>query len=129
MSRRLLFTAIRKQISKWKDLPCINYNICTHQGRALPLALGFYPKLAKNLRDLLRAVGLAYRPLYASTGSLFLAYGPTVCRSVALPSAIAIGRQELAYPKLARAMSNCYMDGDYAGNAYGGSHHRTGHFT
>ncbi|KAI5663358.1 hypothetical protein M9H77_22681 [Catharanthus roseus] len=41
----------------------------------------------------------------------------------------AIGRQEMAYSKLARARSNCYKEGDYGGKAYGGSHHRDGHFT
>ncbi|KAI5650169.1 hypothetical protein M9H77_36174 [Catharanthus roseus] len=41
----------------------------------------------------------------------------------------AIGRQEMAYSKLARARSNCYKDGDYGRNAYGGSHHKDGHFT
>ncbi|KAI5653558.1 hypothetical protein M9H77_30745 [Catharanthus roseus] len=35
----------------------------------------------------------------------------------------------MAYSKLARVRSNCYKDGDYGGNAYGGSHHRDGHFT
>ncbi|KAI5667734.1 hypothetical protein M9H77_17587 [Catharanthus roseus] len=34
----------------------------------------------------------------------------------------------MAYSKLARARSNCYKDGDYGGNIYGGSHHRDGHF-
>ncbi|KAI5652921.1 hypothetical protein M9H77_30108 [Catharanthus roseus] len=41
----------------------------------------------------------------------------------------AIGRQEIAYSKLARARSNYYKDGDRGGNAYGGSHRRDGHFT
>ncbi|KAI5677752.1 hypothetical protein M9H77_08702 [Catharanthus roseus] len=41
----------------------------------------------------------------------------------------AIGRQEMAYSKHARARSNCYKDGDYGGNAYRGSNHRDGHFT
>ncbi|KAI5676261.1 hypothetical protein M9H77_07211 [Catharanthus roseus] len=40
-----------------------------------------------------------------------------------------IGRQKMAYSKLARARSNCYKNGDYGGNAYGGSHHRDGHST
>ncbi|KAI5663894.1 hypothetical protein M9H77_23217 [Catharanthus roseus] len=35
----------------------------------------------------------------------------------------------MAYSKLARARSNCYKDGDYGGNAYGGHHHRNGYFT
>ncbi|KAI5667417.1 hypothetical protein M9H77_17270 [Catharanthus roseus] len=35
----------------------------------------------------------------------------------------------MAYSKLARAMSNCYKDGDYGGNAHGRSHLRDGHFT
>ncbi|KAI5681860.1 hypothetical protein M9H77_03088 [Catharanthus roseus] len=41
----------------------------------------------------------------------------------------AIGRQEMAYSKLARTRSNCYKDGDYNRNAYGKSHHRDGHYT
>ncbi|KAI5653856.1 hypothetical protein M9H77_31043 [Catharanthus roseus] len=41
----------------------------------------------------------------------------------------AIGRQEMAYSKLARARSNCYKDGGYDGNAYEGSHNRNGHYT
>ncbi|KAI5664470.1 hypothetical protein M9H77_23793 [Catharanthus roseus] len=41
----------------------------------------------------------------------------------------AIGRQEMTCSKLARARSNCYEDGNYRGNAYGGSHHRDGHST
>ncbi|KAI5654045.1 hypothetical protein M9H77_31232 [Catharanthus roseus] len=41
----------------------------------------------------------------------------------------AIGRQEMAYSKLARARSNCYKDGGCGGNAYGGSHHRDRHST
>ncbi|KAI5681954.1 hypothetical protein M9H77_03182 [Catharanthus roseus] len=40
-----------------------------------------------------------------------------------------IDKQEKAYSKFANARSNCYKDGDYAGNAYEGSHHRDGHFT
>ncbi|KAI5652269.1 hypothetical protein M9H77_29456 [Catharanthus roseus] len=40
-----------------------------------------------------------------------------------------IGRQEMTYSKLARARSNCYKDGGYDRNAYGGSHHRNGHYT
>ncbi|KAI5681831.1 hypothetical protein M9H77_03059 [Catharanthus roseus] len=35
----------------------------------------------------------------------------------------------MAYSKFARARSNCHKDGDYGRNAYGGSHHRDGHFT
>ncbi|KAI5677068.1 hypothetical protein M9H77_08018 [Catharanthus roseus] len=34
----------------------------------------------------------------------------------------------MAYSKLTRARSNCYKDGDYDGNAYGGSHHRDAHY-
>ncbi|KAI5653046.1 hypothetical protein M9H77_30233 [Catharanthus roseus] len=41
----------------------------------------------------------------------------------------AIGRQEMAYSKIARARSNCSKDGGYGGNVYGGSHHRDGYFT
>ncbi|KAI5668690.1 hypothetical protein M9H77_18543 [Catharanthus roseus] len=41
----------------------------------------------------------------------------------------AIGRQEMAYSKLARARSNCYKDGCYDGNAYRGSNYRNGHYT
>ncbi|KAI5664002.1 hypothetical protein M9H77_23325 [Catharanthus roseus] len=41
----------------------------------------------------------------------------------------AIGREDMAYSKLARVRSNCYKDGDYDGNAYGGSHYRNGHYT
>ncbi|KAI5652314.1 hypothetical protein M9H77_29501 [Catharanthus roseus] len=41
----------------------------------------------------------------------------------------AIGRQEMAYSKLAKARSNCYEDGGYDENAYGESHHRNGHCT
>ncbi|KAI5682065.1 hypothetical protein M9H77_03293 [Catharanthus roseus] len=41
----------------------------------------------------------------------------------------AIGREEMVYSKLGIARFNYYTDGDYGGNAYGGSHHRDGHFT
>ncbi|KAI5681585.1 hypothetical protein M9H77_02813 [Catharanthus roseus] len=41
----------------------------------------------------------------------------------------AIGRQKMAYSKLARARFNCYKNEDFGGNAYRGSHHRDGHFT
>ncbi|KAI5667825.1 hypothetical protein M9H77_17678 [Catharanthus roseus] len=35
----------------------------------------------------------------------------------------------MAYSKLGRASSNCYKDGGYDRNAYGGSHHRDGNLT
>ncbi|KAI5667010.1 hypothetical protein M9H77_16863 [Catharanthus roseus] len=41
----------------------------------------------------------------------------------------AMGRQEMAYSKLARAMPNFYKEIDYGGDSYGGSNHRGGNLT
>ncbi|KAI5680844.1 hypothetical protein M9H77_02071 [Catharanthus roseus] len=69
-----------------------------------------------------------FAPKHLGSGKVFPLNGYTWTKS-SWQRLEAIRKQEMAYSKFARERSNCYKDGVYGGNAYGGSHHRDGHLT